>query len=149
MRIKNGLIVGVILLFIGVTVQPAIAVNPISTDNDEDCEICPKVKKTHLVRLKSLINRVETINNKFSVISKHNPEIEEKYQELLSYDYENDNTNGWYPGNIFICIFLWYPLVFIAFMLFMWPGMGWQFSDLLYSVNELGIYLNCDWIISI
>ena len=35
MRIKNGLVVGVILLFIGVTVQPSIAINPISSDNEE------------------------------------------------------------------------------------------------------------------
>ena len=35
--VKNGLAVGVILLFIGVAVQPAIAVNPISSDNEENC----------------------------------------------------------------------------------------------------------------
>jgi len=46
---KNGLAVGVILLFIGVTVQPAIAVNPISSDNEENCNICPKISKLQLV----------------------------------------------------------------------------------------------------
>jgi hypothetical protein len=82
MRIKNALVVGVILLFVGVAVQPSIAVNPISSDNEEDCNICPKVSKTHLVRLKSLINRVETLDKKLSVVSKHNPESTEKYQEI-------------------------------------------------------------------
>ena len=82
MRIKNGLVMVVILLFMGVAVQPAIAVNPISTDNEEDCSICPKVSKQHLVRLRSLINRVETLNNKLSVLSKLYPEVAEKYQEL-------------------------------------------------------------------
>ena len=62
--LKNGLVVGVILLFIGIAIQPAIAVNPISTDNEDDCDICPKISNLHLVRLRSLINRVETPDNK-------------------------------------------------------------------------------------
>jgi hypothetical protein len=41
LRIKNALVVGVILLFIGVAVQPSIAVNPFSSDNEE-VEIEPK-----------------------------------------------------------------------------------------------------------
>jgi hypothetical protein len=80
--IKNVLVVGVILLFISIAFQPAIAVNPISSDNEEDCDICPKVSKTHLVRLKSLINRVETIKNKLLPMSKYNTKFVEKYQEL-------------------------------------------------------------------
>ena len=69
-------------MFTGIAIQSAIAVNPISGDNEDDCDICPKVSKIHLVRLKSLLNRVETLNNKLLVMSKLNPEVEEKYQEL-------------------------------------------------------------------
>ena len=82
--LKNGLVVGVILLFIGIAIQPAIAVNPISTDNEDDCDICPKISNLHLVRLRSLINRVETPDNKLSVISKFHPKLAEKYQELFN-----------------------------------------------------------------
>ena len=80
--VKNGLVMVVILLFVGVAVQPAIAVNPIYSDNEDNCNICPKVSKLHLVRLKSLIKRVEILNNKLSVMSKHNPEVADKYKEL-------------------------------------------------------------------
>jgi len=76
------LAVGITILFMGVSINPAIAVNPISSDNEDDCEICPKVGKTNLVRLKSLIDKVETLNNDISLISRLNPEVVEKYQEL-------------------------------------------------------------------
>jgi len=80
---KNILIcVGITILFLGLAIQPSIAVNPISADNEDDCSICPKVSSLHLVGLKDLINRVETLNNKLSVGVKHNPDVAEKYQEL-------------------------------------------------------------------
>ena len=34
--VKNSLVVSIILLFVGIAIQPAIAVNPISYDNEED-----------------------------------------------------------------------------------------------------------------
>ncbi len=74
--------IGITILFLGLAMQPSIAVNPIPSNNEEDCDICQKVSNLHLVRLKSLINRVETLDNKLSVLSKHNPEVIEKYQEL-------------------------------------------------------------------
>lgn len=80
---KNFLIVvGITLLFMGLAIQPSIAVNPISIDSEEDCYICPKVSSLQVVRLKSLINRVETLDNKLSVMSKLNPIVAEEYQEL-------------------------------------------------------------------
>ena len=111
--VKNGLVVVVILLFIGVAVQSSIAVNPISSDNKENCDICPKVNKTHLIRLKSLINRVETLNNELSVVSKYNLEVEEKYQKLsdkitalteMNKELKSGTPHG---NNPIICIFLW------------------------------------------
>ena len=83
MNKKFLLAFGITILFLGLSINPTIAVNPISSDNEEDCDICPKVSKTHLVRFRSLINRVETLDNKLSVISNHNPEVAEKYQELF------------------------------------------------------------------
>ncbi len=79
--LSKALVVGVIL-FICISIQPAIAVNPNSIDSEDDCDICPKVSSLHLVRLKSLINRVETLNNKLLVLSNHNPEVADRYQEL-------------------------------------------------------------------
>lgn len=83
---RNGLAVAVILLFIGVGIQPAIAKLSIITtsDNEDDCNLCPKVSNQHLVRLKSLISRLETLNTKLSVLSKHYPEFEGKYNGILN-----------------------------------------------------------------
>ena len=35
--------VGITILFLGLAINPAVAVNPISSDSNDDCEICPKV----------------------------------------------------------------------------------------------------------
>ena len=82
--VYKTLIVGVIVLFVGVGIQPAFAVN-VSTylsEDENDCNLCPKDSNLHLVRLKSMIDRLETLNNRLSVISKHNPEIADIYREL-------------------------------------------------------------------
>lgn len=83
MRIKNGLVVGVVLLFIGVAIQPAIAVNPISSDNDDECNLCAKkVSKSQLALLKNSLNRIEKYDIQLSALSKLKPEVAEEYQEL-------------------------------------------------------------------
>ena len=43
-------VVGITFLFLGVTVQPAIAVIPDTSESEDDCDLCPKkVSKSHLV----------------------------------------------------------------------------------------------------
>ena len=60
--VKNGLVVGVLLLFVGVAVQPSIAVNPISTDNEDDCNICPKVSNLkELEKYRELSDKITTL----------------------------------------------------------------------------------------
>jgi hypothetical protein len=85
---RNALAVSIILLFIGIAVQPSIAtVQPESIDveystvNEEVCN-CQTVRKSHLILIKSLLNRLEKLDNKLSVISKYNPIVPEVYQEL-------------------------------------------------------------------
>ena len=139
---KNLLIaVGITILFLGLAIQPSIAVNPISSDNEEACNLCAKkVSKTQIVVLKSLINRVETLNNKLSVVSKHNPEVAEEYQELLSYNYENDNTNGWFFGKIPLCLFL----VFMMYLAMMFSFLINDFELLDFLMDVYYNEYNCD-----
>ena len=80
--VYKTLVVGVIVLFIGVGIQPAIAVTPNTADSEEECNLCPKVSNLHLVLLERMLNRVETLTSKLSVVSKLNPLIEEKSQVL-------------------------------------------------------------------
>ena len=112
MRIKNGLVVGVILLFVGISIQPAIAVNPIPSDNEEDCNICPKVSKQHRILIKSLLNRLDKYENQLSVLYKLNPDIEEEYQGLsdkilmLKQLSQEIKQNPIFNNNVLICSFL-------------------------------------------
>ena len=85
---RNALVVCIILLFIGVTVQPSIAtIQPesidveYSSDTEEDCN-CQPVSKSHLVLIEMLLKILEKYDNQLSILSKLNPEFEEKYQEV-------------------------------------------------------------------
>ncbi len=82
---KKGLVVGIIVLFIGVGIQPAFA-NEVSITNktsevEEDCN-CNPVSNLHLIRLERMLNRVESYTNIISIFSYRNPVIKEKFEEL-------------------------------------------------------------------
>jgi hypothetical protein len=81
--LNKGLAVAVIILFLGLTVQPSVAVQPETTDNNDDCDLCPKkVSKSHLSLIKNSLNRLEKYDNQLLILSKYYPEFEEKFQEL-------------------------------------------------------------------
>jgi len=89
-RIKRGLVFGIILIFVGVVIKPAFAID-ISTirfsENIKDCN-CQAADNFDFVIVKSLLNRAEMLLNKVDIItdliailSKNNPEIIEICQE--------------------------------------------------------------------
>ena len=84
MHKKILIVVGITIIFLGVGIQPVLA-NEVSiaktSDAEEDCN-CKPVSSLHLVRLKSLLNRLDKHYNLLSILSKINPELSEKYQEL-------------------------------------------------------------------
>ena len=90
---RKGLVAGIIVLFIGIGVQPAFAVdinNVSPSENIEDCN-CEVVDVYDIVRIKSLLyraerslNRVETLTKLIPVLSKNNPEVEVEYKKLLN-----------------------------------------------------------------
>jgi hypothetical protein len=84
--ICKTLAVAVILLFIGVGINPAVATienNPI--EKDDDCNLCAKkVSKPNLVLLKGLLDIIDKNINKISILSKNNPLLEKKYPELFT-----------------------------------------------------------------
>ena len=138
------LIVGVIVLFIGVGIQPAFAVTPNDSDSEDDCNLCPKVSNLHLVRLKNLLNRLEKYDNILSALSKHYPEFEERYQELsdrltafIEMDMEYVSELSW---NFPVLCWLLYPLIIPLLMLLMLTGITWLFYFM-----DIGAFLNCYW----
>jgi hypothetical protein len=78
------LVVGVIVLFVGVGVNPAFAVDVSKSvsDSEEECDLCPKASNQQINRLINLLDKLERYDNQLLVLSKHYPEFEEKYQEL-------------------------------------------------------------------
>ena len=51
---KKGFVLGIIVLFIGISVQPAIAVTPKASISEDECDICPAINK-----IKSLVEKNE------------------------------------------------------------------------------------------
>lgn len=70
------LLIGVIVLFIGVGIQPAFAVYNKST-NIEDVEDfgCEEISYTKIVKIERLLDRIEITNELLLLLSKHNPEL--------------------------------------------------------------------------
>ena len=105
---KKALVIGVILLFLGVGFQPALA-NEISAV-DEDCLECQPVNRVDLLKVKLLLIRLEVFTN--IVLSKlgHIPEVKEKCQEVSDkmsiLNVITEELKLVFPiGNIIICIY--------------------------------------------
>ena len=72
-----------------------------------------------------------------SQLSKDNPEIQERLEQLtdLHFDCENDNTNSWnFP---IICTLLFTLAIFASL---------YNFIFLLEILGVIGVRLNCDWV---
>ena len=81
--ICKTLAVAVILLFLGLAIQPSVAVQPETTDIEDDCNLCAKkVSKHHLVLIQSITRRLETYSNQILNEFKDEPEIRQKCQEI-------------------------------------------------------------------
>ena len=100
---RNALAVGIILLFIGVAVQPGIAT------------VQPEQRIPAIIRNKDTLNRlIESLSD-------------------LPCDCENDNTNSWFPGNILLCLLIYpliIPALFFwaltdnPYLLWLWAELG-------------------------
>ena len=106
---KKALVVGIIVLFLGVGFQPALA-NEVSiaktSDVEEDCLECQPVNRVDLLRVRLLLIRLETITN--IILSKfgHIPDIEEKCGEILDIIHSNRVI-----GTLIFCISLYLLLI--------------------------------------
>ena len=79
------LVFGIIVLFLGVSIQPAFAVNISKSfsNNEDECTLClQKISKSHIVLFYSLLNRLEKYNIRLSQLYKQYPEFEKNYQDL-------------------------------------------------------------------
>jgi len=91
--IRKGLVSLVIILFIGIGINPAFAIDISKvrpSENIEDCN-CQVDDNYDIVKIKSLLNRAERLVNRVEaltklipVLSKDNPEFMVEYKELLN-----------------------------------------------------------------
>ena len=87
------LAVGIIVLFLGVSVSSGFAVDTnqsVRVNQGEkciECRECDEISDVDLVRVERLLYRVEVYSNLLSVLSRHNPklkEISEKLSDCIS-----------------------------------------------------------------
>jgi hypothetical protein len=117
---KKILVIGIILFFVGIVFQPVLSqetINTTLTDKEDDC-CCNPVDIVGLGELQGelqsanrLLNRVKMVTSLVSILSKSNPEIKEKCEELSSsisfFEINNNEFNyNLIYMNIFICYIL-------------------------------------------
>jgi hypothetical protein len=98
------LAVGIIVLLMGVSVSSGFTVNSnpsIKVNQRGKCSECNKISDSDLIRLERLLNRGEVYSKLLLVLSRYNPEIKEKCEELL--DVINSDRPWDFP---IICIIL-------------------------------------------
>ena len=146
--ICKTLAVAVILLFFGLGVQPAIAITPNTTESEDDCDICPAIKK-----IKSLEEK-----NKNNMLSNIVDEHLEEYSNLK----DDKNVGDFRPIcailnmilktfyirlNIFL-VFLYRPIIlFLYYIVFHIGFVNLYFYSLMFRMNffyDIAVALNCD-----
>jgi hypothetical protein len=131
---KNILtVVGITILFLGLAIQPSIAVNPITSDNEDDCSICPKVSKLQVVRLKRLKDKLEINKGLKPYISGAKSICEFLYRIMKRFEplgaiiedlYYNSEHNPISLQFFIACLgvavinLFWMPLCFLFFIVF-------------------------------
>ena len=163
---KKLLVVGIIVLFVSVGIQPAFAVeNKVSTDkveNVEDCD-CQEVSEIDLDNLDKESDRLESYRGLLSLLSKRNSKVAEYYEGLSNSistlkEIEGDNKSV-------VCVFLFFRwLRFgLSWALFMSLSvMFWQlelhllekiceylvieYMDKSDEIGKLAEYYECWWI---
>ena len=158
--LRKGLAVGIIVLFIGVGIQPAFADESIISPN-----ITPRVAdaKPLLINLiyayrmgvilsrilgaskiHSLLERYQLSNQEMqkeiTAVIERNDELSKKIEQLsdLPCECEKDTANGW--NYTFLCSLL-LPLFYLGFILWGY----FDYDGLLLIMLDIGSRLNCFW----
>lgn len=142
-------VIGIICLFIGVGVYPAIAVESKSsadnTQKEEDCD-CQEVDRLNLARVKFLLTRSEVITNILLSKFGHIPEVKEKCLELL--DIIDLNRQSDYPIFCYVLAYIIFKLYSAIYWIYKtreeleeWkPIIGW-FIALFLTIFEIPLVL--------
>jgi len=137
--VKNGLAVGVILLFIGIAINPAIAVNPIPSDNEEDCncnfkfnnilEILENNEELPFFKKSNNINYVRPLCNLLANKALHYFDLIEYYGTQAG-NYPPDSPEfEYYYGLGMLCIWLFLFYFFTGVLTLCWAAPPW-YGDL-------------------
>ena len=63
------LVVAVIILFIGIGIQPAFAVTSDTSESEDDCNLCPKkVSNQHYDKVEVMINILSGLLKKYPIV---------------------------------------------------------------------------------
>ena len=85
-HIGKILTIGIIVLFVGVGIHPAFAVETkqsmANKASEEECWECKEIDSRHLVILERQLNRLEVYTKLLLVLSRYNPELKEISEDL-------------------------------------------------------------------
>lgn len=154
---KKELVIGVIVLFVGMSFQPVFAVkNRVTTDNIEmieDCD-CQELDSQNLVRVKLLMNYLKFVTNILIKRFGHIPEVKEKCQEVV----DLISSSSSFSNPIIICFMLYFIVDNLHYLQFLCTNKFVETGRFIYLIIieildvpwlTLGIiayYLECFWL---
>jgi hypothetical protein len=153
MKKKILTILGIVILFLGVGIQPAIAVTPNTSGIENDCNLCPKkVSKPSLVLIQSLLDRLKYYDNELSVLTKFYFRIgvyKEISNRLIVLEEINIGGITYWDFPIICPLLFILQLSLIALEFYSWY-FGFHFDLPLVNVmieilDVLGSALHCSW----
>ena len=134
---KKVVVFGVILLFLGVGVYPAVAGESIISEKSQESV----ESRMYLVLMRYMVRHQETLKE-IEVFMESNPELKDRIEQLKDSDCDcvKDTTNGGdYP--LILCLIVFY---LFGFGMILW---ALHFSgDLMAFFLRIGRELNCPWV---
>ena len=132
---KKALVVGIIVLFLGVGVYPAVAGESIISERSlESVE-----SRMHPLLKRYMVRHQETLKE-IEVFMESNPELKDRIEQLKDSDCDcvKDTTTDWdYPV---LCVYL--------HILFWFAVLLWALNingELMFIIGDIGKALNCYW----
>jgi hypothetical protein len=120
--------------------------------NEDDCKICQSVSKKHLVKINSLIYKIDKNRNKLSLLSKYNPETEEKFKKISNrfsfLEQFSENYIFYWEFPVICSSFFIILLSIILFQFLFFFNIEFPALDFMIGIiDSIGFKLNCPWYI--
>ena len=136
----KSLVVVIVILFIGIGIQPAFAVNVSTTisDSEEECDICPSIEDVvdskDLEKYQELFNKINSLKEEDKKLNSDGPICELLFTiwnswPIFLYPWGEFMERFWENGYELIWLIGMSPIIISALFTFPFAFLYWGFCD--------------------